>query len=142
MSIPRSTWRCTVTSMELSTKRSSISLAKIFPGVKPDSRRSDRFKETLPPPCLLVYLSWRREVSVLGQLFRVTVGTVDYHFNFSYIWRHFDRLWDGLILSLELAFFSILIESTVFMTDSMNGPEEKVDEIKQKIETKYSKYLD
>lgn len=34
---------------------------------------------------------------------------MDYHFNFSYIWRHFDRLWDGLILSLELAFFSILI---------------------------------
>ncbi len=33
----------------------------------------------------------------------------DYHFNFSYIWRHFDRLWDGLILSLELAFISILI---------------------------------
>ena len=38
--------------------------------------------------------------------------------------------------------FSTLTESTVFMTDSMNGPEEKVDEIKQKIETKYSKYLD
>ncbi len=34
---------------------------------------------------------------------------MDYHFSFSYIWRHFDRLWDGLILSLELAFFSILI---------------------------------
>mgnify|MGYP006202052289 CR=1 FL=1 len=32
-----------------------------------------------------------------------------YHFNFNYIWRHFDRLWDGLILSLELAFVSILI---------------------------------
>jgi polar amino acid transport system permease protein len=34
---------------------------------------------------------------------------LDYHFNFSYIWRHFDRLWGGLILSLELAFISILI---------------------------------
>ncbi len=34
---------------------------------------------------------------------------MDYHFNFRYIWRHFDRLADGLILSLELAFISILI---------------------------------
>lgn len=34
---------------------------------------------------------------------------MDYHFNFSYIWRHFDRLWHGLILSLELALISILI---------------------------------
>jgi general L-amino acid transport system permease protein len=34
---------------------------------------------------------------------------LDYHFNFSYIWRHFDRLWSGLILSLELALVSILI---------------------------------
>ena len=34
---------------------------------------------------------------------------MDYHFNFSYIWRHFDRLWYGLILSLELALVSILI---------------------------------
>lgn len=33
----------------------------------------------------------------------------DYHFNFQYIWRHFDRLWDGLVLSLELALVSILI---------------------------------
>ena len=38
--------------------------------------------------------------------------------------------------------FSTLTESAVFMTDSMNGPEQKVDKIKQKIETKYSKYLD
>ena len=38
--------------------------------------------------------------------------------------------------------FSTLTESTVFMNDSMNGSEEKVEEIKQKIETKYSKYLD
>lgn len=34
---------------------------------------------------------------------------MDYHFNFTYIWRHFDRLWHGLILSLELALVSILI---------------------------------
>ena len=34
---------------------------------------------------------------------------MDYHFNFRYIWRHFDRLWEGLILSLELAFVSILL---------------------------------
>jgi polar amino acid transport system permease protein len=34
---------------------------------------------------------------------------LDYHFNFSYIWRHFDRLWYGLILSLELALVSIVI---------------------------------
>ena len=38
--------------------------------------------------------------------------------------------------------FSTLVESTVFMTDSMAGSEQKTDEIKQKIETKYSKYLD
>jgi polar amino acid transport system permease protein len=34
---------------------------------------------------------------------------LDYPFNFSYIWRHFDRLWQGLVLSLELALVSILI---------------------------------
>ena len=34
---------------------------------------------------------------------------MEYHFNFTYIWRHFDRLTDGLILSLELALISILI---------------------------------
>ena len=39
-------------------------------------------------------------------------------------------------------FFSILTESIVIMNDSMNGSEQKIDEIKQKIETKYSKYLD
>ena len=38
--------------------------------------------------------------------------------------------------------FSTLIDSTKFMNESMNGSEQKVDEIKQKIETKYSKYLD
>ncbi len=32
-----------------------------------------------------------------------------YHFNFTYVWRHFDRLTWGLLLSLELAFVSILI---------------------------------
>jgi polar amino acid transport system permease protein len=34
---------------------------------------------------------------------------VDYHFNFAYIWRHFDRLANGLVLSLELALISIAI---------------------------------
>ena len=34
---------------------------------------------------------------------------MSYHFNFTYIWRHFDRLTSGLLLSLELAFVSILI---------------------------------
>lgn len=34
---------------------------------------------------------------------------MDYHFNFSYIWRHFDRLLYGLVLSLELALVSIAI---------------------------------
>lgn len=32
-----------------------------------------------------------------------------YHLNFGYIWRHFDKLTWGLVLSLELAFVSILI---------------------------------
>jgi polar amino acid transport system permease protein len=34
---------------------------------------------------------------------------VTYHFNFTYVWRHFDRLAWGLLLSLELAFVAILI---------------------------------
>jgi len=34
---------------------------------------------------------------------------VDYGFNYTFIWRHFDRLGYGLILSLELAAVSILI---------------------------------
>ena len=38
--------------------------------------------------------------------------------------------------------FSTLTESIIFMNDCMNDSEQKVDEIKQKIETKYSKYLD
>ncbi|WP_460451763.1 amino acid ABC transporter permease [Alsobacter sp. SYSU BS001988] len=32
-----------------------------------------------------------------------------YHLNFTLIWRHFDRLWGGLVLSLELAVGAILI---------------------------------
>ena len=30
-----------------------------------------------------------------------------YDLNFTLIWRHFDKLWSGLILSLELAILSI-----------------------------------
>jgi polar amino acid transport system permease protein len=30
-----------------------------------------------------------------------------YHLNFALIWRHFDKLWSGLLLSLELAILSI-----------------------------------
>jgi polar amino acid transport system permease protein len=41
---------------------------------------------------------------------------LDYHLNFGYIWRHFDRLWHGLILSLELAFVSILIGMVIGLT--------------------------
>ncbi len=37
--------------------------------------------------------------------------------------------------------FTILTESTVYMNNSMNGPEQNPKEIKQKMETKYSKYL-
>jgi len=32
-----------------------------------------------------------------------------YHLNFALVWRHFDKLWGGLILSLELAAASIAI---------------------------------
>lgn len=32
-----------------------------------------------------------------------------YHLNFGYVWTHFDKLAWGLLLSLELAFVSILI---------------------------------
>lgn len=32
-----------------------------------------------------------------------------YHLNFALIWRHFDKLWQGLVLSLELAVVSIAI---------------------------------
>ena len=37
----------------------------------------------------------------------------DYHFNFSYIWKHFDRLINGLLLSLELALISIVIGAII-----------------------------
>lgn len=36
-----------------------------------------------------------------------------YHLNFNLIWRHFDKLWQGLILSLELAVLSILIGAVI-----------------------------
>lgn len=32
-----------------------------------------------------------------------------YHLNFALVWRHFDKLWQGLVLSLELAVLSIAI---------------------------------
>jgi len=32
-----------------------------------------------------------------------------YALNFNLIWRHFDKLWGGLLLSLELAIISIAI---------------------------------
>ena len=32
-----------------------------------------------------------------------------YTLNFNLIWRHFDKLWGGLLLSLELAVISIAI---------------------------------
>ncbi|KAB2726454.1 amino acid ABC transporter permease [Brucella anthropi] len=38
---------------------------------------------------------------------------MNYHLNFNLIWRHFERLWDGLILSLELALLSIAIGSII-----------------------------
>ena len=34
---------------------------------------------------------------------------MDYHLNFNLVWRYSDRLWQGLVLSIELAFVSILI---------------------------------
>ena len=38
--------------------------------------------------------------------------------------------------------FTTLTESIIFMNESMGASEQNLDEIKQKIETKYSKYLD
>ena len=32
-----------------------------------------------------------------------------YHFNFNFVWRYFDKLYWGLVLSLELAVISILV---------------------------------
>jgi polar amino acid transport system permease protein len=36
-----------------------------------------------------------------------------YHLNFGLIWRHFDKLWSGLLLSLELAIVSIAIGAAI-----------------------------
>ena len=38
---------------------------------------------------------------------------MNYHLNFNLIWRHFDKLWQGLILSLELAVLSIFIGAVI-----------------------------
>jgi polar amino acid transport system permease protein len=38
---------------------------------------------------------------------------MNYHLNFNLIWRHFDKLWQGLVLSLELAVISILIGAII-----------------------------
>lgn len=38
---------------------------------------------------------------------------MNYHLNFNLIWRHFDKLWHGLVLSLELAVLSILIGAII-----------------------------
>ncbi len=38
---------------------------------------------------------------------------MNYHMNFNLIWRHFDKLWQGLVLSLELAVLSILIGAVI-----------------------------
>ncbi len=34
---------------------------------------------------------------------------MDYHLNFNFVWKYADKLWWGLLLSIELAFVSILI---------------------------------
>ena len=34
---------------------------------------------------------------------------MDYHFNFNFVWRYADKLYWGLVLSLEIALVSILI---------------------------------
>ncbi|MCP8940389.1 amino acid ABC transporter permease [Alsobacter sp. SYSU M60028] len=39
-----------------------------------------------------------------------------YHLNFNLIWRHFDKLWGGLVLSLELALVSIAIGIAIGLT--------------------------
>ena len=36
-----------------------------------------------------------------------------YHLNFNLIWRNFDKLWQGLVLSLELAIISIAIGAVI-----------------------------
>ncbi|MBM3525027.1 MAG: amino acid ABC transporter permease, partial [Alphaproteobacteria bacterium] len=32
---------------------------------------------------------------------------MDYHLNFNFVWKYQDKLWWGLVLSIELAFISI-----------------------------------
>ncbi|MCO6049255.1 amino acid ABC transporter permease [Mesorhizobium sp. RP14(2022)] len=39
-----------------------------------------------------------------------------YHLNFNLVWRHFDKLLNGLVLSLELALLSILIGAVIGLT--------------------------
>src|SRR5260221_13768666 len=39
--------------------------------------------------------------------------SMDYHFNFHLIWKHFDRLAWGLVLSLELAVVAIAIRLVI-----------------------------
>ena len=48
----------------------------------------------------------RRRAAPPGPPARWAMG---YDLNFNLIWRHFDKLWNGLILSLELAVLSIAI---------------------------------
>jgi polar amino acid transport system permease protein len=38
---------------------------------------------------------------------------MDYHFNYGLIWRHFGRLTDGLALSLQLSFASVVVGSLI-----------------------------
>jgi polar amino acid transport system permease protein len=40
---------------------------------------------------------------------RARVAPLEYHFNFAFVWKYADKLYWGLLLSLELAFVSILI---------------------------------
>lgn len=49
---------------------------------------------------------------------------MDYHFSFNLIWRHFDRLYEGLLWSLMLALVSILIGMVIGLALSLvaTGP--------------------
>jgi polar amino acid transport system permease protein len=38
---------------------------------------------------------------------------MDYHFNYGLIWRHFGKLTDGLILSLQLSFASVVVGAAI-----------------------------
>ena len=40
---------------------------------------------------------------------------MDYHFNFGLIWRHFDKLTYGLLLSVELAVVSVAIGCVILL---------------------------